>query len=89
MAENEEFKVLLERRAVKQLRSLDPRSSARISSALEALREGFSARLDIKKLKGMTNRYRVRVGDYRVLFEFGTNREIIVFAILPRKKAYD
>ncbi len=85
----EEYKVLLERRALKQLQSLDKRTAPRVSSALVALKEGFSARLDIKKLKGMKNRYRVRVGDYRILFELKESKEILVFAILARERAYE
>ncbi|MHB8568406.1 MAG: type II toxin-antitoxin system RelE family toxin [Nitrososphaerales archaeon] len=64
-----EYRVLLEKRAVKQLQSLDGETRPRVTSALQALGEGFSARLDVKKLRGMNNRYRVRVGDYRILFE--------------------
>ena len=84
-----EYTVLLERRVVKQLRSLSPETSTRIADALEALREGFSAHLDIKKLKGLKNRYRVRVGDYRILFELVPTKRIIVYAVLPREKAYE
>ena len=91
MAEEErkDYEVLLEKRALKQLQFLDKRTAPRVSGALKDLREGFSARLDIKKLKGMNNRYRVRVGDYRILFELRAKREIVVFAILPREKAYE
>jgi mRNA interferase RelE/StbE len=88
--ERKGYVVLLERRALKQLQSLDVRIGPRVSSALKELNEGFSAQLDIKKLKGMNNRYRVRVGDYRILFELSrARREIVVFAILPRERAYD
>ena len=41
------------------------------------------------KLKGMKDRYRIRVGNYRILFELRPNKEIIVFAILPRERAYE
>jgi len=34
---------------------------------LKELEKGFSARLDIKKLRGTKNHYRIRVGDYRIL----------------------
>ncbi len=51
----------------------------------------FDARLpsDVRKLEGRDNEYRLRVGDYRVLFRAteltGT---IEVFAILHRREAY-
>jgi mRNA-degrading endonuclease RelE of RelBE toxin-antitoxin system len=34
---------------------------------LKELEKGFSSRLDIKKLKGTRNHYRIRVGNYRIL----------------------
>ena len=46
---------------------------------------GFSSKLDIKKLKGYKNHYRLRIGRYRVLFELEKPRRIIVYAILPQK----
>jgi mRNA interferase RelE/StbE len=49
---------------------------------------GFTPRLDIKKLKGYRNHYRLRVGEYRVLFELEKPDKIIIYAILPRKQAY-
>ncbi len=83
-----EYTVLLEKRVVRQLRSLSPETSTRVTKTLEALREGFSARLDIKKLKGLKNHYRVRVGDHRILFELVPTKQIIVYAVLQREKAY-
>ena len=83
------YEVLLEKRAAKQLERLDKSSKRRIIEALRDLRErGLAARLDLKKLKGYKNHYRLRVGSYRVLFEFQKPRTFIVYAILPRKVAY-
>ena len=56
------------------------------SKKLESIEQ--SAELDIKKLKGYPNHYRLRVGKYRILFKLLEDHVIIVFAILPRKKAY-
>jgi len=43
--------------------------------------------LDVKKLIGTGNKYRVRIGDYRVLIELERD-SIVVFAVLHRKRAY-
>jgi mRNA interferase RelE/StbE len=60
--------VLIEKRARKQIEGLTENVKYRIIDALKELEKGFSARLDIMKLKGTKNHYRIRVGDYRILF---------------------
>ena len=83
------YNVNLTKKALKQLRELDEPIKSRILEALVILRDyGFSRRLDIKKLRGYRNHYRIRVGEYRILFELEKPNKIIVYAILPRKKAY-
>jgi len=44
--------------------------------------------LDIKKLLGYRNHYRLRVGDFRILFELEKPRTIRVYGVLHRRKAY-
>jgi mRNA interferase RelE/StbE len=81
--------VFIERKAQKQLLKLPQELQARVSNAIDILQdEGFSASLDIKRLKGLGNRYRIRVGNIRILFEFSKNHVIVVYAILPRETAY-
>jgi mRNA interferase RelE/StbE len=81
--------VFIERKAQKQLLKLPQELQARVSNAIDILQdEGFSASLDIKRLKGLGNRYRIRVGNIRILFELSKNHVIIVYAILPRETAY-
>jgi len=50
--------------------------------------QGFTPRVDIRKLLGYEGQYRLRVGDYRVLFGLLKPRTIKVYAILRRRKAY-
>jgi len=83
------YKIYLTGKARKKLDSLNQKSRRMILDTLSFLRDyGFSQRLDIKKLKGFKNHYRLRVGKYRILFELEKPDKIIVYAILPRKKAY-
>ena len=42
---------------------------------------------NVKKLKGSANEYRLRAGDYRVLFEL-EGRHIVVYAVGDRKEIY-
>ena len=82
------YEVFLERKAQKQLETLNPSISRIIKEKISKLKSGFSPELDIKKLKGYKNHYRLRVRGYRILFELQEGYVIVVYAILPRKKAY-
>jgi len=85
----QKYRVLLERKAFRQLEKLSEDTRNRILEALHILRdEGFSRRLDITKLRGYKNQYRLRIGKYRILFELRPQRTVVVYAILPRKVAY-
>ena len=52
--------------AIAQLRSLPKEQRRRIGDRLTHLQHGLSG--DVKKLSGKENKYRLRVGDFRVLF---------------------
>jgi len=83
------YHVFLERKALKQLEKLGVNVRSRIFEALHILQdEGFSRRLDIVKLRRYKNHYRLRIGNYRILFELRPERTVVVYAVLPRKVAY-
>ncbi|MBL7118686.1 type II toxin-antitoxin system RelE/ParE family toxin [Candidatus Bathyarchaeota archaeon] len=83
------YKVFLEKKAQRQLERLDEKTRSRIVEALRLLGDrGFSARLDLKKLRGYKGQYRLRVGRHRVLFELQPEKTIIVHVILSRRRAY-
>ena len=69
------------KQAVKAISKINNPTKQRIKTAIEKLPAG-----DIKKLQGYSNAYRVRVGDYRILFDINENIEIT--NILPRGEAY-
>jgi mRNA interferase RelE/StbE len=56
-----------------------------IGYRLHRLQQDFSG--DAKKLKGSKNEYRMRVGNFRVLFEL-VGRRIVVYALGQRKDIY-
>jgi len=56
-----------------------------IGYRLHLLQQDFSG--DVKKLRGSKNEYRLRVGNYRVLFELAGKR-IVVYALGQRKDIY-
>lgn len=68
--------------AVKQIKALDKPTKQRIKSGIDKLPLG-----DIKKLKGYSTTFRLRIGDYRVLFDLQGDT-IIINTVLPRGEAY-
>lgn len=68
--------------AVKYINSADKRTKRRLKTAIEKLPLG-----DVKKLQGLQNDYRLRVGGLRVLFSI-LEETIIIKDILPRGQVY-
>ncbi len=81
------LKVLIEKKVNKKIDMLDVDTKDRIVVVLRELEKGFSARLDIKKLKGTKNHYRIRVGDYRILFVLESDVSY-VYDVSHRKNVY-
>jgi mRNA interferase RelE/StbE len=77
-------------RAVRQLRALPQSTALTILRSLTPL--GDDPRrpdADIKKLGGYADRYRLRVGDYRVIYEIVDEQLIIlVVGVGHRREAY-
>jgi mRNA interferase RelE/StbE len=42
----------------------------------------------VKRLTNFTPEYRLRAGDYRVLFEIEDNSRIVVYRVCHRREAY-
>ena len=80
------FELLLSEEALEQLHALAGKLRKRIGDRLTALEAGFQG--DIKKLVGTTDRYRLRVGNHRILFRL-VGKRIEVYAVKDRKEAYD
>lgn len=69
------YDIKLTKKAEKFIRKQDKDIQKRIIKAVSELPEG-----DIKRLKGMNEIYRLRIGDFRVLFE-KNNKEFIIIVI--------
>lgn len=70
------------KKAVKYINSSDKPTKKRLKEAIEKIPFG-----DIKKLQGVEEGYRLRVGDLRVLFSMDDNN-IYIDNIIPRGQAY-
>jgi mRNA interferase RelE/StbE len=79
------YTVLLTDEVKVRLRALPPALRREIGHRLFLLEEDLGG--NVKKLKGSRNQYRLRVRDYRVLFEL-EGRTATVYAVGNRKNIY-
>jgi len=80
------YKISFEKRALLELEKLDKFLAKRITKKIRGLENNPFSR-DIKRLKNQEF-FRLRVGDYRILFELLKN-EIKILKVGHRKKVYD
>ena len=71
--------------AVKDLRKVPKKDARAIVGKIQVLEQGLFG--NIKKLTNFSPEYRLRVGNYRVLFEI-KEQKIIIYRIKHRKDAY-
>ena len=73
--------LIYSKQAVKAINRINNPFKQNIKAAIEKLPSG-----DVKKLQGYKNAYRLRVGEYRILFDMSENIEIT--DVLVRGSAY-
>ena len=82
------FRILLHRRAYDFLKDLRPEDRQRIIDKLRQLEDFPSVRLDVVKVAGEADTFRLRVGSYRALFKvYEQERVIVVVKIDVRSRA--
>ncbi|XID91565.1 type II toxin-antitoxin system RelE/ParE family toxin [Paenibacillaceae bacterium WGS1546] len=76
--------------ALKYLNKLDKPTRTRIVHSLQILADNpYNPELDIKKMQGITEEYRLRVGNYRVIYTLNDNiLQIQVIKIGSRGDVY-
>ncbi|MCX8184058.1 MAG: type II toxin-antitoxin system RelE/ParE family toxin [Crenarchaeota archaeon] len=83
------FRVFLHKRARKFLEETRSRDKERIVEKLRKLEDFPEIELDVVKVVGEENTFRLRIGSYRALFRVYENEKIIVIAkIDTRKRIY-
>ena len=80
------YRIEISGKAREQLRALPKEMRRNIGRRMEIMRNNL--RGDVGKLREKANRYRLRIGTYRVLFVLAGD-VIQVYAVKDRKKAYD
>ena len=79
------YEIEIRRRAEKDLASIPKSDAQNVADAIFALENGLAG--SIKKLTNHTPEYRLRVGDWRVLFEVIKDK-IIIYRIRHRREVY-
>ncbi len=82
------YEIRLTKRVERQLSKLAPEVQVRLQIAIDALDENPRPN-GVKKLKGEDNQYRIRVGDYRIIYIIEDQKLLIVIVQLgPRSNVY-
>ncbi len=86
------FDIAIANSALTELKNINKRTASRILSSIKELEEDpFRTRpkADIKKLKGVSNpdMYRLRVGDFRIVYTIEKN-SVKITHILQRSSVY-
>ncbi len=79
------YSIQLKPKALKDLQSIQLKDRKRVMDRMDLLEDDLQG--DVKRLTNHTPEYRMRSGNYRVLFEIEGER-IVVYRILHRKEAY-
>ncbi len=80
------FQLLISDEALEQLRALPKDLRRQIGERLSVLESRFTG--NIKKLVGTKDKYRLRIGNHRVLFRL-VGKQIQVYSVKDRKEAYE
>ncbi|MDB5333650.1 MAG: cytotoxic translational repressor of toxin-antitoxin stability system [Phycisphaerales bacterium] len=72
--------------ALRDIAGLSRDVAGRIIEKIEAMRVDLAG--DVKRLKQFVPRYRLRVGDWRVLFEIDQSR-VVIWRVRHRREVYD
>ena len=82
------YRLRIPKRVQKQLDALSPTVFARVDGHITALRD-VPRPLGVKKLKGSAKSYRVRAGDYRIVYDVDdAAQEIRLITVADRQDAY-
>lgn len=86
------FKLEAKKRATKFIETVEAKRKRRIREIILILKQNPVpiGQVDLAKLQGYDNIYRIRIGDIRIVYEvFWRQRRILLHYVGPRRKAYD
>ena len=86
------FRIEAKKRAIKFIETLNSTRKERIREIILVLKQNPVPirQVDLAKLKGYDNLYRIRIGNARIIYEvFWNERRILLHYVGPREKAYN
>jgi mRNA interferase RelE/StbE len=83
---NVKYQIQFKSRAIKDLEKLSSQNKSRIVAKIEAMKNDLQG--DVKHLTNFTPSYRLRVGNYRVLFEI-EDTTLMIYRVKHRQNAYN
>ncbi len=82
------YHIEIKSKALKELESIPRKVQKRILNTIDSLRVNPRPHGSIK-LHGTTNRWRIRIGDYRILYTVDdVTEQVFIFRTLHRKDVY-
>ena len=79
------YQIEFKPRAIRDLKAIDKSRARRITEKVRLMRDDLAG--DVKRLTDSTPEFRLRVGDYRVLFEIEGDK-VVIYRVRHRKDAY-
>ncbi|MBM2817069.1 MAG: plasmid stabilization system [Ignavibacteria bacterium] len=87
--ETEEYEISISETAIKSLKSIQKEDKKKIFKKIENLKENPLEMNNVKKLVDFDISFRLRMGDYRILFERDDENYIIeIIDVRHRKDSY-
>ncbi len=80
------YRITFTEAGLRDVRRLDPAVERRIRGKIARLAEGLTG--DVKRLRDFSPRYRLRVGDWRVLFNIEED-SVVIHHVSDRSDAYE
>jgi mRNA interferase RelE/StbE len=77
------MRIVYSKQAIKAVGQMDRDTKQRIQKGIALLPRG-----DVKPLRGAPGNFRLRVGDFRIVFAYEDEKEIVIKRIAPRGDAY-
>ena len=79
------YEIELKPRAIRDLKSIDKSQARRIAEKIALMKVDLAG--DVKRLTNFTPEYRLRVGDYRILFEVD-GAKVVIYRVRHRREVY-